>query len=374
MAEGRASVAMVPSHKRSQRDVAALNWTLESATDYREVEQFFDAVPAFCRQSGQNIDHVLRAVGSSVFSRSGPILEECLRHADLQSPERRCRAVTYMTALQAIAPKLPAIPMKVFTLSSVDTLAALRNDSDTTIAISAMCTTAILASSYLFRITEYIPPKSSVSDIDVADVQLLMNISEQLPLDELCGSVTVQDYHTVTSTMSTDATTAALRILRSDDVMDAAGRYLKFCRASSSMEVRFFFPPNPKFYDFESEGLTPSLDWISLDIIYEAENSVKYLQNGHNVADGWSADRAVWAISVMLRALRSTKMREEFWNCGRLMIINTLISQLVQSHHDTREHSTPNPRPYWRCCVPLLDPVYCMITTVGSSQNPSALN
>ncbi|TDL15341.1 hypothetical protein BD410DRAFT_845285 [Rickenella mellea] len=122
--------------------------------------------------------------------------------------------------------------------------------------------------------------------------------------------------------MSADTTTAALRILRSDDVMDAADRYLKFCRASSSMEIRHFFPPNPKFYDFESEGLTPSLDWINLDIIYEAENSVKYLRIGHNITDGWSTERAVLVISAMLRGLRSKKMRED-----------------IQSHHNTREHS-----------------------------------
>ncbi|TDL18080.1 hypothetical protein BD410DRAFT_508776 [Rickenella mellea] len=122
--------------------------------------------------------------------------------------------------------------------------------------------------------------------------------------------------------------------------MDAVDRHLKRCRASATREMNAFFLTNHKFYNFDAEGLTRHLDWINRTIIHEAKISVQYLQNPNTSSEGWSTDRAVCAMSVMLRSLRTKKMREEFWNCGRLTIINTLISQLMQCRHDTRGHSS----------------------------------
>ncbi|TDL22527.1 hypothetical protein BD410DRAFT_206686 [Rickenella mellea] len=336
LAEGRALVAMVPSPKQTQRDVAALDWVVESATDYSELARFFDAVPAFFRPSAGNADHVLGELGSR-FDRSGPILQECLLQADIHSSTRRRRAVACMTALQAVAPKFRAIPMRMFTAFWSNTIEALRKDGDTTIATLAMCTTATLASSVLFHTAEYIPSKSTVSDNGAADEQLLMKISDQIPVDELAAPMMVQD--DTSSKQSADAVGVALRILKSNDLIDAADRYLKCCRASAFPSIRVFFPTIPKFYDFEAEGLTRMLDWMNKGVIREAEISVQYLRNSDDNLDGWSNDRTVCAMSRMLRGLRTKKTPDEFWNCGRLMITNTLISQLMQRRHDTFECS-----------------------------------
>ncbi|TDL24022.1 hypothetical protein BD410DRAFT_897171 [Rickenella mellea] len=339
MAEARALAAMEPSLKRSQRDVTALDWMLESATDYSEMEQFFNAVPAFYRNSGRNAGNVLGALGSSLFNRSGPFLQECLL---IHSPSRRRQAVACMTALQAVAPKLPEIPMSNFTLLWAKTLEALRKDSDATIATLAICTTATLASRFLFHIAEYLPSKSKAFDNDTADEQLLMKTSEQLPVDELVASMTVNEYFHLPSDASkpsADVMRDALRVLTHEDVMDASGRYLKRCRSSISPTIKVVIQTNPNPYDFEAEWLTRSRDWMNRSIIREGEIAVQHLRNLNQHSDDWSTHRAVWALSRMLRCLRTKKMREEFWNCGRLMIVNTLISQLVQCQHHTHEHS-----------------------------------
>ncbi|TDL22526.1 hypothetical protein BD410DRAFT_788338 [Rickenella mellea] len=341
LAEVRGLVAMVPSPTQNKRDAAALDWMLESATDDSELEQFFDAVPAFYDPSGRNAKDVLRSLAWSVFHRSESVLQECLMQADVQSPTRRRRAVVCLKALRAAAPKFQAIPMKMYSRPWPHTMGALRTDCDTTISTLAICTTSVLAASVLFHTADFLPSISTVSDKDVADGQLLMKISDQLPVDELATSMMAQGTHApiVTSKPSADVMRDALRILKSNDVMEAMVRYLKRCRASASTNIGVFFPTDPKFYDFEADGLTRSLDWINTSIIREAEIALQCLRNPHQDEGGLLTDHAVWATSRMLQGLRTKKMREEFWSCGRLMIINTLISELMQCRHDISEHS-----------------------------------
>ncbi|TDL24021.1 hypothetical protein BD410DRAFT_746078 [Rickenella mellea] len=337
LADGRALAAMEPSPKRTQRDLAALQWMLASATEHGEIEQFFDAVPAFYRHSGDITDHVLGALGWCTFDRAWPILSEYIH---LQSPTGRHRAVACMAALQAVAPTLPETPMIDFTWLWSDTLEALRKVSDATITLLAICTTASLATRFLFHITEYIPSKSTFSDTDAADEQLLMRIYEQLPA-ELVASMTVLDYLTpnVISKPFADVMKDALRILRSEDVMNAASRYLKRCRLSIPPEIKVLTLTNRNPYDFEDGWLTRSHDWINGSIVYEAEVAMQYLRNPNQDLDGWSTHRAVWGMLWMLQCLGRKQMREQFWNYGRLVIVNTLIPRLMHCQRDNHENS-----------------------------------
>ncbi|TDL14638.1 hypothetical protein BD410DRAFT_809586 [Rickenella mellea] len=165
MADGRELLAIASSYKR-----LALEWTLESATTHSEIKQFFDAVHSFYRPSARGTYDVLWRLGLMVFDRSVPILRD-------------------------LTGGLAEVATTGNSIEGGNPLDSLQTDSDATIATQAVCTTAFLASCLLFYVAaDWTPSKLFICDQEIADEQLLMDVSDKLPVNELATSMEVQDY------------------------------------------------------------------------------------------------------------------------------------------------------------------------------------
>ncbi|TDL23542.1 hypothetical protein BD410DRAFT_787387 [Rickenella mellea] len=95
---------------------------------------------------------------------------------------------------------------------------------------------------------------------------------------------------------------------------------------------------------FEHSGvdidrLSQSLRWLLYDVIVKAKEAVTHLRKSNGDSDDLSTERAISEILCLLQSMKMMRTRNEFSNFGRLLIINSLLSQLMRSQHDTREHS-----------------------------------